>query len=86
VGREIAQKATSPRQPCLFIGMAFYYVNNDTQPNGDHEVHMDNCMYLPFNRTYVGNFATCRQAVAEAKKVYRQSNGCYYCARPCHTS
>jgi len=65
--------------------MAFYYVNDEAQPNGDHEVHTDACVHLPAKRTYVGNFATCHVAVAEAKKIYRHCNGCYSCASACHT-
>lgn len=65
-----------------------YYVNKKAQANGDHEVHTETCSFLPQaqNRTYLGTYASCRPAVAAAKKYYRQSNGCYYCARACHTS
>jgi len=56
--------------------MSRYYVNKNAQSNGDHEVE---------NRIYLGEFASCRPAVAEAKKYYAQVNGCYYCARDCHT-
>ncbi len=65
-----------------------YYVNNNAQANGDHEVHNQNCTYCPAvaNRIYLGEFASCGPAVTEAKKHYSQANGCYYCSRPCHTS
>lgn len=65
-----------------------YYVNKNEQANGDHEVHTSTCMYLPSvsNRLYLGNFTNCSDAVREAKKTYRQSNGCYTCSRACHTS
>lgn len=68
--------------------MALYYVNKNAQTNGDHEVHVSNCARLPEkdNRLYLGTFAGCHSAVAEAKKYYRQANGCYYCCRECHTS
>jgi hypothetical protein len=66
--------------------MANYYVNNNAQPNGDHEVHEQGCSYMPSDRTYLGNFSNCASAVAEAKKTYRQSNGCYWCSRACHTT
>lgn len=64
-----------------------YYVNRNAQANGDHEVHKFGCRFMPNpeNRQYLGEFATCRSAVAEAKKHYRQSNGCYYCSNACHT-
>lgn len=67
--------------------MSNYYVNTNAQSNGDHEVHKSGCSYMPDleNRKYLGDFATCGPAVTEAKKAYKQSNGCYYCANPCHT-
>jgi hypothetical protein len=67
--------------------MAKYYVNKNAQANGDHEVHKSGCQFMPDpkNRIYLGDFATCGPAVTEAKKRYRQSNGCYYCANACHT-
>lgn len=68
--------------------MASYYVNKNAQANGDHEVHTSDCDYLPVpaNRQYLGVFSNCRDAVAEARKHYRQCNGCYYCSNACHTS
>lgn len=66
--------------------MASYYVNNQAQANGDHEVHKATCTWLPVNRKYLGEFSSCHDAVREAKKHYRQSNGCYYCSRECHTT
>ena len=66
-----------------------YYVNNTAQSNGDHEVHAASCVYYPriVNKTYLGEFSNCFDAVREAKKKYPQTaNGCYECCRPCHTS
>lgn len=67
--------------------MAPYYVNKNEQPNGDHEVHTTGCQFLPApaNRVYLGEFAHCRDAVKEAKGYYDQVNGCFFCARECHT-
>lgn len=67
--------------------MKRYYVNKNRQPNGDHEVHHDNCLYLPKeeNRIYLGTFSSCHAAVLEAKTHYSQSNGCKYCSIECHT-
>lgn len=64
-----------------------YYVNRNAQANGDHEVHTYNCNQGPddVNRVYLGDFASCGPAVREAKRHYARSNGCYYCARDCHT-
>ena len=68
--------------------MSRYYVNKNTQSNGDHEVHRTGCDYFPLekNRTYLGDFSSCAPAVREAKKIYKQCNGCYYCSKACHTS
>ncbi|MBW1615587.1 MAG: hypothetical protein JRJ49_03440 [Deltaproteobacteria bacterium] len=65
-----------------------YYVNDNDQANGDHEVHTEDCKYLPLieSKTYLGVFYSCSDAVAEAKKHYPQSNGCSYCCLACHTS
>ncbi|WP_125719972.1 hypothetical protein [Flavobacterium ustbae] len=68
--------------------MKTYYVNQNAQPNGDHEVHTESCIYLPsfLNRKYLGIFSNCKDAVAEAKKTYSKSNGCKTCCNECHTS
>lgn len=68
--------------------MTKYYVRTIAQANGDHEVHKSTCSFLPSveNRKYLGEFATCKSAVTEAKKTYPKSNGCYYCSNDCHTS
>jgi hypothetical protein len=57
-----------------------YYVNKNSQANGDHEVHTATCSFLPSesNRIYLGDFATCSPAVSEARKHYSQCNGSPY--------
>lgn len=66
--------------------IASYYVNNQAQSNGDHEVHVWGCSYFPANRMYLGEFSSCGPAVQEAKRYYTKANGCYFCSRSCHTS
>jgi hypothetical protein len=68
------------------VKMKNYYVNNNAQSTGDHEVHTEDCRYLPGNRKYLGKFGSCTGAVAEAKKTYKTANGCKTCSEPCHTS
>jgi hypothetical protein len=65
-----------------------YYVNNNVQANGDHEVHTGYCYYFSrmTNKIFLGEFDTCQEAVREAKKYYSQVNGCIECSKPCHTS
>ena len=68
--------------------MARYYVNRNTQRyTGDHEVHVETCPWMPDadDRSYLGDFDTCRRAVQEAQKHFRQANGCYYCSIRCHS-
>jgi len=70
--------------------MSSYYINKNQQANGDHEVHVTGCAYLPSenNRVYLGEFSSCGPAVSDAKRRWPSNriNGCYYCCRPCHTS
>ncbi|HEX6101245.1 MAG TPA: hypothetical protein VF432_33320 [Thermoanaerobaculia bacterium] len=65
--------------------MTNYYVNNNTQVNGDHEVHRDGCTWMPLSKTYLGQFTSCHDAVRAARAYYSQVNGCYFCSNACHT-
>ena len=50
--------------------MKHYYINdNTTNPNGNNEVHSEDCRYLPslINRTYLGYFSNGKDAVSAAK-------------------
>lgn len=66
--------------------MASYYVNQNAQSNGDHEVHRWGCSFMPapVNRQYLGDFETCGPAKREAKRYYPTADGCYYCCNACH--
>ena len=69
--------------------MAEYYVNTNSQPNGDHEVHKEGCEHFPDrdNAKYLGSFNNCSDAVSKAKEMgYKSADGCYYCSRACHKS
>lgn len=65
-----------------------YYLNKQAQTNGDHEVHVSSCIYMPSeaNRMYLGSYDNCKDAVAKAKQTYSKSNGCRTCCNACHTS
>lgn len=63
-----------------------YYVNNNAQSNGDHEVHKEGCTFFPSNHTYLGYYTNCRGAVQKARGYHTQVNGCYFCSKECHTS
>ncbi len=66
-----------------------YYINNNPQQNNDHEVHREGCPWMPEfkNRTCLGAFPTCHQAV-EAAKGWGDpfADGCVHCSPECHTS
>lgn len=67
--------------------MPNYYVNNNQQSTGEHEVHQENCSYFPYprNAIYLGEFSYCQSAIAAAKIYYQNVDGCYYCCNECHT-
>lgn len=71
--------------------MPYYCVNVNAQPtSGDHEVHdissTKGCLPDPANRLNLGWHDSCTGAVAAAKKTYKDVNGCFYCANPCHST
>lgn len=65
--------------------MDHYYLNDQAQPTGEHEVHKEGCAYFPNDRTYLGYFSSCRDAVTKARAVYPNVDGCYSCSRECHS-
>ena len=62
-----------------------YYVNNVPQITGEHEVHKVGCSWFPSDRTYLGEFSDCWDAIKKAKNHFDDVDGCYYCCRKCHT-
>lgn len=70
--------------------MPYFYVNKNAQSNGDHEVHETgascNRHADPQNRVDLGYHSNCQSAVTKAKSMGYKANGCYYCAKACHTS
>ena len=67
--------------------MPLFSVNADAQDNGDHEVHQEGCIWMPHpaHRHGLGEHPNCHSAVAKAKLLYPQSNGCAHCCPACHT-
>lgn len=65
-----------------------YYVNMNAQYNWDHEVHTEDCEWLPAveNRIYLWEFISCKYAVQEAKSIYQKADGCAHCCPTCHKS
>lgn len=69
--------------------MTMFYLNNNAQYNGDHEVHTRTCTYFPTDYSYIGDYSNCHEAVLAAKSQFPSKsriNGCFFCSRPCHTS
>lgn len=66
--------------------MPNYYVNNNAQTSGDHEVHKEGCMWLVevVSKTYLGIFDSCHVAVKRAKTIYPSADGCLTCCPDCH--
>ena len=65
-----------------------YYFYDQKDKNGNHEVHTVNCSFLPSpeNRTYIGDFSSCKAAIRSAESTYslRSFDGCFYCSKACH--
>ena len=68
--------------------MARYVVNNntDTNPNNDHEVHVQGCSSFPSDYKELGDHASCQVAIAVAKTIYSDVDGCRICSGDCHKS
>ena len=60
-----------------------YYVSQEPEDDGGHEVHRDTCYRLPVMRQYLGLHASCEQAVAKAREQYQRAVGCRLCAYEC---
>ncbi|WKE67335.1 hypothetical protein PVT67_08920 [Gallaecimonas kandeliae] len=69
-----------------------YYLNLNEDDSGsyiDHEVHRDDCHLLPKNTNklkQIGMFDSCEPAVAQAKLIMPNADGCGICCPGCHTS
>jgi hypothetical protein len=67
-----------------------YCMNENSQTNDDHEVHILNgtCDHLPNpeNRKQLGEHSSCHGAVRKALQYDSKADGCFYCCNACHTS
>jgi len=63
-------------------------MNRKADKENDHEVHETTCSHgpKPENQIDLGWHATCHGAVAKAKLLDPQADGCFYCSPACHTS
>ncbi len=68
--------------------MEQYYVNNNPtlNPGYHHEVHTQshaNELNIT-NKTYLGYYTNCVEAVNKAKGIYNDADGCATCCPLCH--
>lgn len=66
----------------------YYYVNNDQtrNPGLHHEVHTEehaNELNIT-NKSYLGYYDNCNDAVVKAKEKYSDADGCAICCSICH--
>lgn len=66
--------------------MIHFYINKNTQPTGEREIHKSECSYMPsiINREYLGYFNTFAEAKLEARKKYNNVDGCAHCCPEGH--
>ncbi|MFC6101893.1 hypothetical protein [Olivibacter domesticus] len=57
----------------------FYYLNEEPQPSGVHEIHADGCKFLPVRRVYLGYYANSEDATRNAKQFYEDVSVCEHC-------
>jgi hypothetical protein len=61
--------------------MTHYFVDNNAQPDGAHEVHSVGCARMACDKQYLGDFLSFVQALMEARKTYWETAGCARCSR-----
>ena len=69
-----------------FFQMNNFYVNKIADEHNNHEVHCEDCIFLPIprNRIKVGRFNTSREAVVVAQRKYIRTDGCWFCCPESH--
>jgi hypothetical protein len=60
-----------------------YYVAIRPQTNEQHNVHKEDCPFLPCDnkRIYLGTFGSGEDAVKEGRKYFIRSNSCRFCTK-----
>ena len=65
--------------------MDLYYVHDGVDNKGQHEVHKYSCSWLPNDKTFLGYYSNSKEAVAKAKTIYTNSDGCCHCCQDADT-
>jgi len=68
--------------------MVRYFVDEQAQANGDHEVHKQGCAWLATAEQTkdLGQHLSCHAAVLAARRWFPKANGCARCSAACHTT
>lgn len=64
--------------------MYHFYVDEISTHSGKHRVHKLGCSCMKLDRIYLGEFSSCKNAMEEAKKIYKEVKGCHHCCRECY--
>lgn len=63
--------------------MKGYYFDNVADVNGNHVIHAEDSAFIPptSDRTYIGDFSSCNEALQEAEYQYPEKSFicCYSC-------
>ena len=59
----------------------YYFLDENSQANGDHEVHRAGCPYLPSENSIkaLGEHYSFQSAISQAQAYYTQVEACSYC-------
>lgn len=59
-----------------------YYINKEAQETKDHKIHTDECKFFPHNRSYLGYYDNCNDAIEKAKTLgYYNVSTCSECCK-----
>lgn len=69
-----------------YSDMAYFYVNDNPQSTGEHEVHQTGCVWLTKvkSKTGLGQHQSCHEALKAAAHIYTNVDGCATCSPDCH--
>jgi len=58
-----------------------YYLNRNAQNNGEHEIHKEDCKFIPSlnNRILLGHYKTDEEALEVARRIFPKVDGCSHC-------
>ena len=65
--------------------MNHYYISDFAHPTDGHTVHSDKCEFLPLpgDRTYLGYYGSCQDAILIAKAIRSTVGSCAHCCPDC---